>query len=188
MFNHALIYSFVQVDYNGVISFDITSARSIFISDCPISPAEFQHNFIAAYWLNYNRGNVRMFTHTPQNPVLAPRDLRTIANDLTKAFGIKAMIYFANIGYSIHERGPFNATHIQKVIVITWENMYNNVNTKTELVSELRVVTRGLNKSSTYLNQIESFLCAHAYGMWYVNFYHSNEFGSHSSRQSPERF
>ena len=82
-----------------------------------------------------------MFTHTKRNRILAPRDLRTIANDLSKAFGSGAVKHFDTFApfIDIMERPRFNHGNIEKVIVITWENMHFTGNTKTRLVSMLLI-------------------------------------------------
>lgn len=122
--------------------------------ECQSTNSLLRYNVLAAYWLNYNRGNVRMFTHTKRNRILAPRDLRTIANDLSKAFGSGAVKHFDTFApfIDIMERPRFNHGNIEKVIVITWENMHFTGNTKTRLVSMLLIQgkwRRGFYKSGS---------------------------------------
>ena len=82
-----------------------------------------------------------MFTHTKQKRVLAPKDLKTIAGDLSKAFGWAAVDHFETTPVfgggmiDVMERPPFDPDRIEKVIVITWANMFFTGNTKTRLVS-----------------------------------------------------
>ena len=71
--------------------------------------------------------------------MLSSQALDVIADDLTRSFGKNAIKHFGKIvrngpPLDITKRGPFNRNQIEEVVVITWENMYNNINTKTLLV------------------------------------------------------
>jgi len=69
-----------------------------------------------------------MFQHEKNNKeLLSAPDLSTIATDLTNSFSPSAVANFLiqNSDLTVQERDPVRIGDIEKVTVITWEDMYN---------------------------------------------------------------
>ena len=108
---------------NGFISFSLTTSFSLKTAECQRRPDN-NMDLLPVYWANYDSGHVYYFKHSKQNNRLSKTDLGNLAKDLTDTFTKLDERFFTR-------RPPVHVDEIEEVLVVTWYNMFANVNTKT---------------------------------------------------------